>query len=92
VMEFHPSKLKIDKSFVWGLPGDPSALAIVSATIALAKGIGAKVLAEGPETEEQVRFLREHGCDFAQGFYFSKAVSLAELRGLLGEGPFPMPQ
>ena len=92
VMDFHPSKLKIDKSFVWGLPGDPSACAIVNATIALARGTGAKVLAEGPETEEQVRTLRESGCDYAQGFYFSKPIPLAELRTLLERGPFSMPE
>lgn len=91
VMDFHPSKLKIDKSFVNGLPDDPSAIAIVNATIALAKGIGAKVLAEGPETEEQVRYLREHGCDFAQGFYFSQGIPLDRLLELLEEGPFAVP-
>ena len=91
VMDFHPSKLKIDRSFVRGLPDDPSAVAIVNATIALAKGIGAKVLAEGPETEDDVRCLRASGCDFGQGFFFSPAVPLAELRALLDKGPFSLP-
>jgi len=91
VMDFHPSKLKIDRSFVSAVPLDPSACAIVSATIALAKGIGAKVLAEGPETEEHVRYLRESGCDFAQGYYFSEPIPLEELRELLDRGPCPLP-
>ena len=91
VMDFHPSKLKIDRSFVSGLPEAPSSIAIVNATIALAKGVGAKTLAEGPETEEQVRFLRGSGCDYAQGSYFSQGVPLDRLLELLKDGPFPLP-
>ncbi len=91
VMDFHPSKLKIDRSFVSGLPDDPSACAIVNATIALAGGVGAKVLAEGPETEAHVRYLCDQGCDFAQGFYFSRPVPLDELLALLDAGPFALP-
>ena len=91
VMDFSPSKLKIDRSFVTPLPDDTKAGAVVDATIALAKGIGAKALAEGPETAEHVRFLREHGCDIGQGYYFSKPVPLADLRVLLDAGPFSMP-
>lgn len=91
VMDFHPSKLKIDRSFVTPLPDDPNACAIVDAAVALANGIGAKSLAEGPETERHVRFLRDHGCGLGQGHYFSKPVPLAELRALLEAGPFSMP-
>ena len=92
VMDFHPSKLKIDRSFVSGLPDDPSAVAIVNATIALAMGIGAKVLAEGPETDAQVNFLRVHGCDIGQGFYFSRGILLEELQELIDQGPFALPE
>ena len=92
VMDFLPSKLKIDRSFVTPLPDDTCASAIVDATIALAKGIGAKALAEGPETEQHVRYLREHGCDLGQGYYFSKPIPLAELHVRLGTGPFPIPE
>jgi len=91
VMDFHPAKLKIDRSFVTGLPGDSSAVAIVNATIALAEGIGAKVLAEGPDTEAQVRFLQEQGCDIGQGFYFSEGIPLEELLELLATGPLSLP-
>ena len=91
VMEFHPCKLKIERSFVSRLPDDPNACAIVNATIALAHTVGAKVVAEGPETEAHVRYLREHGCDLAQGFYFSKPVPLDDLLLLLDHGPFSLP-
>ena len=71
---------------------DPEARSIVVSTIALAKGLHARVIAEGPETEEQVRFLRANGCDSAQGFYFSHAVPLSELQTLLARGPFQLPE
>lgn len=74
-------------------PAVPGQLAvIVTATIALAKSIDARVLAEGSETEEQVRFLRERGCDLAQGYYFSEPIPLDELRRLLDEDPFSLPE
>lgn len=91
VMDFRPSKLKIDRSFVSRLPDDPGACGIVNATIALAHNVDALVLAEGPETEAHVRYLREHGCDLAQGFYFSKPVPLDDLLLLLDQEPFPLP-
>jgi len=91
VMDFRPSKLKIDRSFVTPLPEDSNACAIVDAAVALAKGIGATSLAEGPETEGHVRFLRDHGCDAGQGYYFSKPLPIAEFRALLAAGPMPMP-
>ena len=47
-----------------------------------------EALAEGPETEKHVRYLREYGCDLGQGYYFSKPIPVAELRVLLDTGPF----
>ncbi len=91
IMDFRPNKLKIDRSFVKGLPEDSRSTAIVIATIALARGIGAKTVAEGPESEEQVRCLRKLGCDYAQGFYFSQGVPLDRLLELLEDGPFSLP-
>ena len=64
--------VKIDQSFVADLPGDPDAGAIVGAIIALAHNLGLKVLAEGVETEQQCAYLREHGCDRAQGYFFGR--------------------
>ena len=91
VRMFRADTIKIDRSLVALLPDDPDARAIVLSTIALAKGLRATVIAEGPETEEQVRFLRANGCDGAQGFYFSRPIRADELADLLRRGSFALP-
>jgi EAL domain-containing protein (putative c-di-GMP-specific phosphodiesterase class I) len=60
--------VKIDRSFVAGLPGERRARGIVSAVIAMAHELGLEVVAEGVETEEQLAFLHEQRCDLAQGY------------------------
>jgi diguanylate cyclase (GGDEF)-like protein len=79
--------LKIDQSFVRGVSHSPEDAAITSATIAMARLLGLRVVAEGVEEEAQMEFLRRHGCSEYQGFLFSPAVppdSFAEIlrRGL----------
>jgi len=74
--------LKIDRSFVTGLPDDLDNAAIVTATIQLAKSLGLASLAEGIETAEQLDHLRQLGCDFGQGYFFSKPVEAAEIERL----------
>jgi diguanylate cyclase (GGDEF)-like protein len=66
--------LKIDQSFIEGIPADPDSRAIVHAMLAVARHFRLKVVAEGVESLEQVEYMREIGCEFAQGFYYSHAL------------------
>ncbi len=75
--------LKIDRSFVAGLPGSTSDAAIVSGMIALARSLGVTTIAEGIETDAQDQFLRDAGCAEAQGYRYSYPLSPAELERLL---------
>lgn len=77
--------LKIDRTFVAGLPHDPRSAAIVDSTVTMAHRIGLTVIAEGIETIEQVDFLRQIGCNFGQGFVFSQPLSAQTLRRTLGD-------
>ena len=63
--------VKIDREFIKDIPAHKEDIEIIKAAISLAKTYGMKTVAEGPETEEQIKILRELGCDFAQGYYFS---------------------
>ncbi|TAH51832.1 MAG: EAL domain-containing protein [Betaproteobacteria bacterium] len=71
---FPLDKLKIDQSFVRGLPGDGNDHAIVTATIAMARSLGFSTVAEGVETTEQLEVLRELGCNAYQGYLFSRPL------------------
>jgi EAL domain-containing protein (putative c-di-GMP-specific phosphodiesterase class I) len=75
--------IKIDKSFVMDMAHDPSDAAIVRSTIDLAHNLGLWVVAEGVENQESWRRLREHGCDFAQGFHVSRPLPGKQLGRLI---------
>ena len=84
---FPVDMLKIDRSLVEGMDADPEGLAIVSATIALAHGLGLAMVAEGVETAGELEKLRSLGCDFAQGYHWQKPLPAEQATRLLVAGP-----
>jgi len=80
--------LKIDRSFIDDVPLDEADRELVNATIAMAHGLGLKVVAEGVETRQQLDYLKTQGCDYAQGYLFSKSVSGDEILSMLDNKVF----
>lgn len=84
---FSVDKLKIDQSFIRDIPKNNDSMTIVSAIIAMAKELRINTLAEGVETEEQLQFLKSKGCDFIQGYYYSKPIEAKSFTQLLFNYP-----
>jgi diguanylate cyclase len=80
---FPINRLKIDRSFVIGMSSDPQCAALVGAIIAMAHALKLRVTAEGVETAEQAAQLEALGCDEAQGFWFSRPITIGALRNVL---------
>lgn len=78
--------LKVDRSFLADLPGDPRRENLVRAVIRLGHGLGLRIITEGVETDDQLRFLAQQRCDFAQGYLLSKPLRADDLRKLLATG------
>jgi diguanylate cyclase (GGDEF)-like protein/PAS domain S-box-containing protein len=83
---FPIDKLKIDIAFVREVTSNPDDAAIVLAIINMAHSLKLQVIAEGVERDAQLAYLRRHGCDEMQGYYFSKPVSEADFEAMLAEG------
>jgi EAL domain-containing protein (putative c-di-GMP-specific phosphodiesterase class I) len=77
--------VKIDRSFITGLPDDKASVTLVSSVIGLASAFGLKVVAEGVETPAQLEMLRQLKCDHSQGYLHSRPVPLEQLETLLRE-------
>ena len=77
--KFPLSILKIDKSFVDGLPYDEEDVSIAKAILSLAHNLNMRVVAEGVETQEQLEFLRNLHCNYAQGYYISRPITIDAL-------------
>lgn len=80
---FPIDSLKIDRSFVRDIPQDSDDMAITQAIIALARSLNIKVVAEGVENREQLKFLHSQGCDLMQGYIFSMPLPADEFLELL---------
>ena len=79
------SHLKIDRSFVMDICEDAGDEAMVGSILAMSKHLGLDVVAEGVETAEQFALLRNNGCKYYQGYYFSKPLSAEQLQLYLQE-------
>jgi diguanylate cyclase (GGDEF)-like protein len=84
--------LKIDRAFVMDLEGTASASPVLTATLAMARGLGMSVVAEGVETDAQLAFLLQHGCDLAQGYLLSRPGLASDVGTTLGKGLLPAPR
>jgi len=80
---FPIDKIKIDRSFVKGIPSDREDMALTRAMIVMAHSLHLEVVAEGVETEEQLSFLHRQACTIAQGYHISRPLPLVEIQKLL---------
>ena len=83
---FAIDRLKVDQSFVREMTQDPSSAAIALAIVSLAHSLGLTAIAEGVENEAQLNYLRSHGCDEMQGYFFSRPLPADECAALLASG------
>jgi diguanylate cyclase (GGDEF)-like protein/PAS domain S-box-containing protein len=80
-------KIKIDRAFVMNLGRNPQSAAIVRAVIGLGHGLEMSIVAEGVETQEQLGFLTEEGCDAVQGYFIGKPLPIEQYNALVGRAP-----
>ena len=85
LMRYPYSIVKIDKSLVWACDSNPKAFISLKHTIAMIKDLDMKVLAEGVETQHHIDFLEQIGCDFLQGYYYSRPLPVSELMDVIKE-------
>ncbi|MDO9487935.1 MAG: EAL domain-containing protein, partial [Sphingomonadaceae bacterium] len=84
--QFPVDVIKIDRSFVEGMRTDDDDATIIRALLSLGRGLGIEVVAEGIEDRAQADSLRDLGCDYGQGYLYSKAVAADEVPALVARG------
>jgi len=84
LQRFPIDNLKVDRSFIMGLPDNRDAVALAQAIIAMARALDMRVVAEGVETREQMNFLMGAGCNEMQGYYFSAPLGAEDFEKLVG--------
>ncbi|NTS77249.1 EAL domain-containing protein [Catenovulum sp. SM1970] len=89
---FPVDQLKIDRTFIKDMQHNPDDRTMVATIIAMAKALGIKVVAEGVELPEQLQILSTLGCDYIQGFYFSKPLSEKQIPDFLAHFSYQNPQ
>jgi EAL domain-containing protein (putative c-di-GMP-specific phosphodiesterase class I) len=83
-LRVHPvHAIKIDRSFIEEVAHNVTAATLAETMITMAHALGKEVVAEGVETMEQLEFLRQRGCDYAQGFFFARPAAVADITALL---------
>ncbi|HEY1475743.1 MAG TPA: EAL domain-containing protein [Pseudolabrys sp.] len=92
LQSFPFDKIKIDQSFIANLGRSQQAATIVRVVIALGRGLALPVLAEGVETEEQLKFLAGESCNEVQGYFIGRPKPIADYAALVGRGPTPRPK
>ncbi|MEW6677228.1 MAG: EAL domain-containing protein [Pseudomonadota bacterium] len=90
LQKFPIHTLKIDKSFVWEIDREYRQHAIITAIISIARSLGLNLIAEGVETDEQLKFLESQGCDEVQGYLVSRPINRTALEELLRQQREPL--
>jgi diguanylate cyclase (GGDEF)-like protein/PAS domain S-box-containing protein len=90
LQRFAVDTLKIDQGFIQRLSGDGGGGEIVQTIVTLARNLGMDALAEGIESSEQLATVRELGCSYAQGYFFSRPVPAADIVELIARGPMAL--
>ena len=80
ILSMQVDVVKLERLLIWQLENDPRGIHLVEGLIHIAKNLDVKLVAEGVETEEQVRLLKNVGCEYEQGFYYSPTLTASELK------------
>lgn len=96
LLEIKPSILKIDRQFIKHIATNEVSRSMISSMVAIGKSLGLSIVAEGVESDEHAQVAAAMGCDYLQGFYFGKPMSVSDFRSALNDtkgqfwSPHPM--